>query len=175
MPTQGELFEIGLREAAQAPCKGARKIMNLVRGDQEAREHARRVPQRRHQGDQRDDRRRAAHPAQPTDLQHRRFKFVRNSLEDFKEIKTLLDTTLNDVVLTVTSDALGRWLRSRYYPTDGLKLRALVPVSTRPKRKRGDDAAQGGNELLAMRGYLPGRRDGRRSSASTTSRTRWTA
>lgn len=155
MPTQGELFEIGLREAAQVPMKGARKIMNLVRGDQETREHL---------GEFLTGATKAisetidAAPRTPLNQQisgHRRYRFVRNSLEDYKEIKTLLDTTLNDVVLTVTSDALGRWLRSRYYPTDGLKLRALVPVSTRPKRKRGDDAAQGGNELLAMRGYLP--------------------
>ena len=79
---------------------------------------------------------------------------MRNSLSDFSEIKSLLDTTVNDVVLTVISDALGRWLRSRYYPTDGLKLRALVPVSTRPKTRRGE-AARAGNDLLAMRGSLP--------------------
>jgi WS/DGAT/MGAT family acyltransferase len=86
--------------------------------------------------------------------QHRRFRLVRNSVDDFKQIKKLLDTTLNDVVLAVTSDALGRWLRYRYFPTDGLKLRALVPVSTRPKKRRGEDTHTG-NDLLAMRGYLP--------------------
>lgn len=155
MPTQGELLEIGLREAAQAPVKGARKVMDLIRGDREAREGL---------GEFVTGATKAisetidAAPRTPLNQQisgHRRYRFVRNSLDDYKEIKTLLDTTLNDVVLTVTSDALGRWLRSRYYPTDGLKLRALVPVSTRPKARRGADAAAAGNELLAMRGYLP--------------------
>lgn len=154
MPTQSELLEIGLREAAQAPFSAGRRIMNLVKGDHEAREEL---------GEFVSGATKAitetidAAPRTPLNApisQHRRFKFVRNSLDDFKEIKTLLDTTLNDVVLTVTSDSLGRWLRSRYYPTDGLKLRALVPVSTRPKAKRGQEASAG-NELQAMRGSLP--------------------
>ncbi|MGB1584048.1 MAG: WS/DGAT/MGAT family O-acyltransferase, partial [Solirubrobacterales bacterium] len=155
MPTQGELLEIGLREAAQAPMKLGRKAMHLIRGDNDARaELGEFVTGATKAITETID----AAPRTPLNTQisgHRRYRFVRNSLEDFKEIKTLLDTTLNDVVLTVTSDALGRWLRSRYYPTDGLKLRALVPVSTRPKAKRGADAHTGGNELLAMRGYLP--------------------
>ncbi|MGB0872546.1 MAG: wax ester/triacylglycerol synthase family O-acyltransferase [Solirubrobacterales bacterium] len=155
MPTQGELLEVGLREAAQAPMKLGRKAMHLIRGDDDARaELGEFVTGATKAISETID----AAPRTPLNTEisgHRRYRFVRNSLEDFKEIKTLLDTTLNDVVLTVTSDALGRWLRSRYYPTDGLKLRALVPVSTRPKAKRGADAQAGGNELLAMRGYLP--------------------
>ena len=153
-PTGGELLEIGLRDASRAPKNAARRAIALARGDQEARSDL---------GEFVSGATKAitetmdAAPRTPLNgpiTQHRRFKIVRNSLDDFKEIKTLLDTTLNDVVLTVTSDALGRWLRSRYYPTDGLKLRALVPVSTRPKQKRGE-AAKTGNELLAMRGSLP--------------------
>ncbi|MBJ7355203.1 MAG: wax ester/triacylglycerol synthase family O-acyltransferase [Thermoleophilaceae bacterium] len=153
-PTGGELLEIGLRDASKAPGNLARRAINLARGDGDARAEL---------GEFLNGATKAvtetidAAPRTPLNgpiTQHRRFKIVRNSLDDFKEIKTLLDTTLNDVVLTVTSDALGRWLRSRYYPTDGLKLRALVPVSTRPKAKRGASVSTG-NELLAMRGYLP--------------------
>lgn len=153
-PTGGELLEIGLRDASRAPKNAARRAIKLARGDDDARAEL---------GEFVNGATKAitetmdAAPRTPLNgpiTQHRRFKIVRNSLDDFKEIKTLLDTTLNDVVLTVTSDALGRWLRSRYYPTDGLKLRALVPVSTRPKQKRGE-AAKSGNELLAMRGSLP--------------------
>jgi WS/DGAT/MGAT family acyltransferase len=153
-PTGGELLEIGLRDASRAPKNAARRAIKLARGDGDARAEL---------GEFVNGATKAitetmdAAPRTPLNgpiTQHRRFKIVRNSLDDFKEIKTLLDTTLNDVVLTVTSDALGRWLRSRYYPTDGLKLRALVPVSTRPKTKRGQEASAG-NELLAMRGSLP--------------------
>ncbi|MBJ7459328.1 MAG: wax ester/triacylglycerol synthase family O-acyltransferase [Thermoleophilaceae bacterium] len=153
-PTGGELVEIGMRDASKAPGRVARRAVNLIRGEGEARAEL---------GEFVNGATKAitetmdAAPRTPLNgpiTQHRRFKIVRNSLDDFKEIKTLLDTTLNDVVLTVTSDALGRWLRSRHYPTDGLKLRALVPVSTRPKVKRGQPASTG-NELLAMRGSLP--------------------
>lgn len=153
-PTGGELLEIGLRDASRAPKNAARRAIALARGDQDARaELGEFVSGATKAITETMD----AAPRTPLNgpiTQHRRFKIVRNSLDDFKEIKTLLDTTLNDVVLTVTSDALGRWLRSRYYPTDGLKLRALVPVSTRPKAKRGQ-VASSGNELLAMRGSLP--------------------
>lgn len=153
-PTGGELLEIGLREASKAPGNLARRAINLAKGDGDARAELREFV-----GGATSAVAETMDAAPRTPLngpitQHRRFRVVRSSLDDFKEIKTLLDTTLNDVVLTVTSDALGRWLRSRHYPTEGLKLRALVPVSTRPKARRGKDAHTG-NELLAMRGSLP--------------------
>lgn len=154
LPTQGELIEIGMREAAGAPIKALSGLADLARGRESARESAGEFMSgvTKAIGQTLD-----AAPRSPLNTkisQHRRFKFVRNSLAEFREIKSLLDTTVNDVVLTITSDALGRWLRSRYYPTDGLKLRALVPVSTRPKKRRGEEIATG-NDLLAMRGYLP--------------------
>ncbi|MBI4898271.1 MAG: wax ester/triacylglycerol synthase family O-acyltransferase [Actinobacteria bacterium] len=155
LPTQAELLEIGAREIAGAPIKAAQGLVDIAKGKASARENASVFlgGVTKAIGETLD-----AAPRSPLNTrigQHRRYKFVRNSLDEFKEIKTLLDTTLNDVVLAITSDALGRWLRSRHYPTDGLKLRALVPVSTRPKQRRGESAATGGNDLLAMRGYLP--------------------
>lgn len=153
-PTRGELLEIGLREISGAPLGAARKALDLVRDQGAAREELGEFVggATRAVSELLDNAPRT--PLNGPITQHRRYKFVRNSLDDFKEIKQLLDTTLNDVVLTVTSDALGRWLRSRYFPTEDLKLRALVPVSTRPQQRRGE-AARAGNELLAMRGYLP--------------------
>ena len=63
---------------------------------------------------------------------HRRYAIVRNRLDDFRYVKGVLGGTVNDVVLTVVSGALARWLRSRGVRTEGLELRALVPVSIRP-------------------------------------------
>lgn len=154
LPTQGELLEIGLREAAGAPLKFGRSALNLVRNEGDAREEFGEFVSGATKAISETIDAAPRTPLNQPITGHRRYKFVRNSLEDFREIKTLLDTTLNDVVLTVTSDALGRWLRSRHYPTDGLRLRALVPVSTRGKKKRGEDTHHG-NELLAMRGSLP--------------------
>lgn len=154
LPTNSELLEVGLREVASAPFKAARGVADLITGRRSARNNATEFlgGAARAIGETLDVAPRA--PLNTTISQHRRYTFVRNSLDEYKEIKKLLEATVNDVVLTVTSDALGRWLRSRHFPTDGLKLRALVPVSTRRKAKRGE-TAETGNELLAMRGYLP--------------------
>jgi diacylglycerol O-acyltransferase / wax synthase len=93
-------------------------------------------------------------PATPLNVPigpHRRFVFVRNELADFKLVKDALGGTVNDVVLTVVAGALRQWLRSRGVRTEGLELRALVPVSIRSK----DQHHQLGNRLAAMRGPLP--------------------
>ena len=82
---------------------------------------------------------------------HRRVWSVRSSLADFKAIKDALGGTVNDVVLAVVSGALGRWLRTRGVRTEGLELRALVPVSIRPPGAESDL----GNQIAAMRGPLP--------------------
>ncbi|MBV9472089.1 MAG: wax ester/triacylglycerol synthase family O-acyltransferase [Solirubrobacterales bacterium] len=82
---------------------------------------------------------------------HRRYAVVRGQLSDYKEIKDALGGTVNDVVLTVVSGALARWLRSRGVRTEGLEMRALVPVSVRTQDQRGTL----GNQLTVMRGPLP--------------------
>jgi diacylglycerol O-acyltransferase / wax synthase len=82
---------------------------------------------------------------------HRRYRVVRNQLSDFKEVKNALGGTVNDVVLTVVTGALREWLHSRGVRTEGLELRALVPVSTRGSDERGAL----GNRITVMRGPLP--------------------
>ena len=82
---------------------------------------------------------------------HRRFRVVKAQLEDFKQIKNALGGTVNDAVLTVVSGALRTWLQSRGVRTEGLELRALVPVSIRPKEAHHEF----GNQIAAMRGPLP--------------------
>jgi WS/DGAT/MGAT family acyltransferase len=82
---------------------------------------------------------------------HRRYAIVRQQLSDYKQVKDTLGGTVNDVVLTVVSGALARWLEGRGLRTEGLELRALVPVSVRT----GDDRGTLGNKLTAMRAPLP--------------------
>src|SRR5215218_9449248 len=82
---------------------------------------------------------------------HRRLSFVRNDLSDFKRVKDAFGGTVNDVVLTVVAGGLRTWLRSRGVRTEGLELRALVPVSVRGKDHGGDL----GNRIVVMRGPLP--------------------
>ena len=82
---------------------------------------------------------------------HRRLRWVRRSLGEFKAIKNALGGTVNDVFLAVVTGALRSWLATRSVRTEGLELRALVPVST---REAGDNGAMG-NRLVALRGALP--------------------
>jgi diacylglycerol O-acyltransferase / wax synthase len=82
---------------------------------------------------------------------HRRFEWVRCELATLKRIKHALGGTVNDVVLTVVAGALRRWLHDRGIRTEGLELRALVPMSIRAE----DEHGQLGNRIAAMRGPLP--------------------
>jgi diacylglycerol O-acyltransferase len=82
---------------------------------------------------------------------HRRYTWARSELATFKRIKDTFGGTVNDVVLAVVTGALRRWLHERGIRTEGLELRALVPVSVRAEDERG----QLGNKLAAMRGPLP--------------------
>jgi diacylglycerol O-acyltransferase / wax synthase len=82
---------------------------------------------------------------------HRRLWWVHSRLEDFKTVKNAFGGTVNDVVLTVVTGALRRWLRARGVRTEGLELRALVPVSIRGEHEHGAL----GNRIAAMRGPLP--------------------
>ena len=98
----------------------------------------------------------ALNPAPETPLNveigpHRRYLFVRQRLDDYREVKNALGGTVNDVVLTVVSGGLARWLRSRGVRTEGLEMRALVPVSVRMQSEQ----RAGGNRLAVMRGPLP--------------------
>jgi diacylglycerol O-acyltransferase / wax synthase len=82
---------------------------------------------------------------------HRRVWWTQRRLDDFKAIKNALGGTVNDVLLAVVAGALGRWLRARGVRTEGLELRALVPVSIRAE----DERHALGNRIAAVRGPLP--------------------
>ena len=98
----------------------------------------------------------ALNPAPETPLNvpigpHRRFFGIACQLEDFKTVKNAFGGTVNDVVLAVVTGALRTFLISRGRHTEGVELRALVPVSVRVE----DEKGEGGNRLVVMRGPLP--------------------
>src|SRR5271166_4697208 len=93
-------------------------------------------------------------PASPFNVDigpHRRYTFVDADLSQFKAIKDSLGGTLNDVVLGAVALALGRYLRDHGHDTEGLVLKAMVPVSVRTKSQRGAL----GNQVAAMWAPLP--------------------
>jgi len=93
-------------------------------------------------------------PASPFNVPigpHRRYTWVDSEVARFKAIKNALGGTLNDVVLSAVALALGRFLRRRGIDTDGLVLKAMVPVSVRAETQRGAL----GNRVAAMWAPLP--------------------
>jgi WS/DGAT/MGAT family acyltransferase len=82
---------------------------------------------------------------------YRRFGWVRTDLGELKRVKNLAGGTVNDVVIAAVAGGLGRFLRSRGQSTDGLELRAMVPVSVRAA----DEHGALGNRVSAMMAPLP--------------------
>jgi diacylglycerol O-acyltransferase len=76
---------------------------------------------------------------------------VRTNLNLLKQVKDEHGGTVNDVVLSVVSGALGNFLRARGHDTADLELRAMVPVSVRAEEEHGAL----GNRISAMMAPLP--------------------
>jgi diacylglycerol O-acyltransferase / wax synthase len=90
-------------------------------------------------------------PLDTTPGAHRRVTFVRARLDDFKVIKNAFGGTVNDVVLAVVTGALRDFMQGRGRRTDGMELKACVPVSI-----RGSDQQQTmGNLLTQVMAPLP--------------------
>src|SRR5829696_2434390 len=82
---------------------------------------------------------------------HRRFAWVRWGLEGAKGVKNAVGGTVNDTVLTSVTLALARHLARRGVATEGLELRAFVPVSVRDDSGRGET----GNQVAGVMAPLP--------------------
>jgi diacylglycerol O-acyltransferase len=91
-------------------------------------------------------------PINPPSVGPRRdFAWATFDLSEFKRIKNALGGTVNDVSLAVATGALRFLLQERDVATEGIELKALVPVSIRTV----DEHGELGNKLTAMRGPLP--------------------
>jgi diacylglycerol O-acyltransferase len=82
---------------------------------------------------------------------HRRIQVVRAGLDELKLVKDAFGTTVNDVVLAVVTGALAYFLQSRGRRTEGVELKAAVPVSVRSDDQRGAL----GNQLTQVMAPLP--------------------
>ncbi|HEX3608063.1 MAG TPA: wax ester/triacylglycerol synthase family O-acyltransferase [Solirubrobacterales bacterium] len=93
-------------------------------------------------------------PATPFNVEigpHRRIAFVRTELGVLKAVKNEHGGTVNDVVLSVVTGAIGNFLRARGHDTEDMEMRAMVPVSVRAEEERGAL----GNRISAMMAPLP--------------------
>jgi WS/DGAT/MGAT family acyltransferase len=82
---------------------------------------------------------------------HRRIAIAPARLDDFKRVKNAFGGTVNDVVLAVVAGALRDWLHSRGLRTEGLEMKACVPVSTRAPEHDGSL----GNRITQLIAPLP--------------------
>jgi diacylglycerol O-acyltransferase len=67
----------------------------------------------------------------------RQFAWAAFPFSEIRTIRASLGGTINDIVLAVVAGALGRYLRAHAYPTDGVVLWAICPVSLRRPDERG--------------------------------------
>ena len=76
-------------------------------------------------------------PFNGTLSEKRAIAWSRLSLNEIKTLKSRFGGTVNDVVLTIISGALGRYLQSRGVKTIGRELKAMVPVNVREAKEQG--------------------------------------
>lgn len=150
-PGTTELVTRGISDAIAAPVKLAERAVDAVRRPEHAAKRAVEALEGLSEIVSA-----FANPAPDVPLNqpigpHRRYVWTRSDLATFKRIKDALGGTVNDVVLAVVTGALRRWLHGRGIRTEGLELRALVPVSIRAEDERGEP----GNRIALMRGPLP--------------------
>jgi WS/DGAT/MGAT family acyltransferase len=82
----------------------------------------------------------------------RKVRWIKESFDDIREIRKQLGGTINDVVLTVVSEAVARYLASHdEAATAGEYLRIMCPVNVRTEDKKGAL----GNEVSAIFPRLP--------------------
>jgi diacylglycerol O-acyltransferase len=151
LPGDVELVADGVRDALRAPVGLAQRALGALRTPGDTLARARETVEGL--GEVAWATLNAA-PATPLNVPigpHRRVRELPFALDDFKAIKHEYGGTVNDVVLAVVSGALRRWLRTRGVRTEGLELRALVPVSVRTDSEQ----YRFGNRIAAMRGPLP--------------------
>jgi diacylglycerol O-acyltransferase / wax synthase len=151
LPSSAQLLGEALLERATVPAEIARSVRAILRGPRRVAEGMRDaavgVGAMAWAG---------LNPAPPTPYNksigpHRRFTWVRANLADVKAIKNELGGTVNDVVLATIAGALGKHLRRRGQKTDGVELKAMVPVSVRADVESGAL----GNRVAAMMAPLP--------------------
>jgi diacylglycerol O-acyltransferase len=150
-PSSASLLGRSVQDLVQTPVRAARRLERVVEHPESAARQVRDAVEAVSEVGWN-----FANPAPKVPLNveigsHRRYVWVRSDLDHFKRVKNALGGTVNDVVLAVVAGALRDWLRGRGIRTEGLELRAQVPVSIRSQ----DEHGQLGNRLAAMRAPLP--------------------
>jgi len=151
LPSQAQLLADALLERATVPGEVARGVRAALRGPRQLAERLGEalagVGAMAWAG-------LSAAPPSPFNVKigpHRRFTWVESELSELKAIKDSLGGTVNDVVLAAVTGALARYMSRHGHETEGVTLKAMVPVSVRADIERGAL----GNRVAAMSAPLP--------------------
>jgi WS/DGAT/MGAT family acyltransferase len=68
---------------------------------------------------------------------HRRFDWFSMELSDIKRLRRTLGGSLNDVVLTIVTGAVRRFLEARQCDPAAIRFRVMAPVSVRSRQEQG--------------------------------------
>jgi WS/DGAT/MGAT family acyltransferase len=145
-PTDLKLLAEALHERATSPREIVRGVRAALRGPRQVLRGVGATSKMIGAG--------ASAPTTPFNVEigpHRRIAFVRTDLGLLKAVKDEHGGTVNDVVLSIVTGAIGNYLRARGHDTEGLEMRAMVPVSVRAEEERGAL----GNRISAMMAPLP--------------------
>jgi len=121
-PSRGRQLGAGLAERARAPREALETVLTLAARSREELEWRDLDPLGRVGAPPRS---RLNTPIGPD----RRYAWVEVGLGRLRKAKQRLGGTINDALLTAVAGALGRYLRAHGEDTDGLVLRALVPLA----------------------------------------------
>jgi WS/DGAT/MGAT family acyltransferase len=145
-PTDLKLLRDALRERVTSPTEIARGVRAALRGPRQVARGLGATSKMLGAS--------LSAPASPFNVEigpHRRFAMVQTDLDTLKGFKDAHGGTVNDVILSTVAGAIGKYLRARGNDTEGLELRAMVPVSVRAEEEHGAL----GNRIAAMMAPLP--------------------
>ena len=89
---------------------------------------------------------------------HRRFAMARVDLDDLRRVRRAYGGTINDAVVAVVGDAVGRLLRWRGHDTKDLDLRVMVPVRVNRSPERDPEVTEArsiGHGVVGVLAPLP--------------------
>lgn len=81
----------------------------------------------------------------------RKVDYLKRSFTEIREVRRAFGGTINDVVLTVVSEGMARYLKSRNQAVDNKKMRIMCPVNVRTEDQKGAL----GNQVSAIFPMLP--------------------
>jgi diacylglycerol O-acyltransferase len=145
-PTDLQLFTDAWRERLTSPAEIVRGVRRALRGPRKVLGDVTATSKLLGTG--------ISAPQTPFNVEigpHRRFAMTQADLAELKLVKDAHGGTVNDVILSVVTGAIGNYLRARGHDTDELELRAMVPVSIRAEEEHGVL----GNRISAMMAPLP--------------------